>query len=395
MTTKFSISRCLVGVAVGFCFCMAGVAPVAAQQSSSEVTPQVQQLYAQAVSAEHSGDLNAAIAKYREMIRLAPDIAPAYNNLGMLLFNEHNYPAAIPVLAKGLRINPRMGTSVIMLGLAYFEVGQNARAKPLLEEAVNGDPSNADAQISLAHVLLNLGEDQEAIDHLRAYLKIKPRDQQAWYLIGKTYLQLSESALGKVREISPGSPIAHEVAGEIDESMQNYGGAVVQYKKAVSQAPHDPDMMLHLGNVYWVMGKWQSAEVEFKNVLAVAPYDCQARWKLANSILQANGSAETALTNLNQTIKECPNLMQARVDRARALIQLHQQKAALPDLLLAEKKNPDEPMIHFYLAQVYRFEGNTDELKKELNIYAQLQQKSSEATAKRTQEQLNATSAAH
>jgi tetratricopeptide (TPR) repeat protein len=393
MNTKFSFPR---GLAVIVCsFCMWLAAPALAQQPSNEVTPQVQQLYAQAVSAEHSGDLNAAIAKYREMIRLAPDIAPAYNNLGMLLFNEHNYPAAIPVLAHGLQINPRMGTSVIMLGLAYFEVGQNAKAKPLLEEAVQGDPSNADAQISLAHVLLNLGQDGDAITHLRAYLRLHPKDQQAWYVLGKTYLKLSESALGKVRQINPNSSIAHEVAGEIDEGMQNYSGAMVQYQKSVNLAPHDPSALSHLANIYWVMGKWQSAQSGFEKVLTMEPYDCQARWKLANSILQANGPVKTALADLDQSIHECPNLMQAHVDRARALIQEGKQKEALADLVLAEKNTPDEPMIHFYLAQVYRAEGNTAELHKELHTYAQLQQQSNEVTSKRVEEELKLKATAH
>lgn len=395
MNKMFPVSSGLIAIVLGLCFCLATAVPAAAQSSSGEVTPQVQQLYRQAAAAERSGDLATAIAKYRAMIRLAPDIAPAYNNLGMLLFNERKYRAAAPVLAHGLRLNPHMGTSVVMLGLAYFELGENRKAEPLLRKAVEANASNADAQLSLAHVLLNLGRAQEAIVHLRAYLKIKPKDQQAWYLLGKTYLKLSENALGKVREIDPHSFVAHEVAGEIDQSMHNYGGALVQFKKAVGLAPQDPGTHLRLANIYWLMGKWQSAETEFHATLKLAPNDCQARWKLGNSILQANGPAKTALTDLDRSIHECPNLMQAHVDRARALIQLKRQKEALPDLLLAEKRSPDEPMIHFYLASVYRAVGTKDQVQKQLHIYARLQQQNSQATSKRVREELKLKGAAH
>ncbi len=372
-----------------------GGGSASAQRASDSVSSRVEHLYAQAVSAQRSGETAKAIADYRAMIRIAPDVAPAYNNLGMLLFNEHKYHAAVPVLVHGLRVNPHMATSVVMLGLAYFEIGENRKAEPLLEKAVHADSSNADAQLSLAHVLLNLGKKQEAVQHLRSYLRIKPRDQQAWYLLGKTYLQMSENALGKVREINPHSFVAHEVAGEIDQSMKNYDGALLEFKKAVDLAPHDPGTHLRLANVYWLMGKWGSAETEFRSVLALAPNDCRARWKLANSILQSNSSAQKALGNLNRAIRECPNLMQARVDRARALIQLNRQSQALPDLQRAEKAIPDEPMIHFYLASVYRSEGKTKQMRKQMRVYAHLQQQSNAATANRVQEELKLKGAAH
>ena len=56
-------------------------------------------------------------------------------------------------------------------------------------------------------------------------------------MLGKTYLQLSEDALGRINQIDPNSVTAHLVAGEIDESMHNYDGALVEYKKAIDLAP--------------------------------------------------------------------------------------------------------------------------------------------------------------
>ena len=74
-------------------------------QSSDEVTPEVQQLYAQAKAAQQRGDSAAAIEKYRAMIKLAPHLAAAYNNLGMLYFNEHDYTHAAEVLKRGLELH--------------------------------------------------------------------------------------------------------------------------------------------------------------------------------------------------------------------------------------------------------------------------------------------------
>jgi tetratricopeptide (TPR) repeat protein len=368
--------------------------PLLAQSASNEVTPEVQQLYAQAKTAQQNGDDNTAMEKYRQMIRLAPDLAAAYNNLGMLYFNHGEYAKAVPVLERGLHVDPKMGTATALLGLSYFELGQDQKARPVLESALRANPADSNVQMSLAHVLINLGMNQEAIRSLNDYLARNPKDQQAWYLLGKTYLNLSEDALGKVNQIDPNSFVAHEVAGEIDESMHNYDGALVEFKKAVELAPQQAGTHLRLGNVYWVMGKWQSAQDEFRSELAIAPMDCMARWKLANSILAANGSSDEALTNLNQTVTRCPNIMQARVDRARALVKLNRDTEALPDLLLAVKDSPDEPSIHFLLASVYRSQGRAEDAKRELHTYGELQRQASAAVTERANQEISAKSAA-
>ncbi len=380
--------RGLKALIVGVCVAAIFAAPLYPQSSGNEITPAVQRLYTEAKAAQEQGDTAAAIAKYQAMLRLAPHLAPAYNNLGMLYFNQHDYADAVPVLERGLKINADMPTATAMLGLSYFEIGENRKAEPLLRRALRDNPTDDNVQLSLAHVLISLGKNEEAAQGLSAYLGRNPKDQEAWYLLGKTYLQMSEDALAKVNQINPNSYVAHEVAGEIDESMRNYDGALVEFKKAVDLAPQQPGTHLRLGNVYWVMGKWQSAQDEFKSELGIAPTDCIARWKLADSILQANGSNDDALDNLNRSIARCPNLMQARVDRARALIKLNRQREALPDLLLAGKDSPDEPSIHFLLASVYRAEGRMDEAKEQLRMYAELQRKANAATAEMADEEI-------
>jgi tetratricopeptide (TPR) repeat protein len=376
------------------CLSLSAIATYA-QSSDDEVTPQVQALYAQAKAAQQRGDNAEAIEKYRAMLKLAPHLAPAYNNLGMLYFNEHDYEHAAQVLKHGLELNPNMPTASALLGLSYHEIGDHAQAEPLLEAAVRANPNDDNLQMALARDLVDLGKYEAATPYLRSYLERNPKDQQAWYLLGKTYLQLSEDALGKINQIDPNSVTAHIVAGEIDESMHNYDGALVEYKKAADLAPQQPGTHEHMGNTFWVTGKWESAETEFKAELKNNPNNCTARWKLANATLEANGSAEDALSGLNQAIERCPKLMQARVDRARALIKLGRQKEALPDLLMAEQESPKEPSIHFLLSQVYKAGGQTAEAHQELRTYADLQREASEAVAGQASDAISIKSTSH
>jgi tetratricopeptide (TPR) repeat protein len=352
-----------------------------AQQDDSEVTPAVQRLYAEANVSSQNGDVAGAIGKYQEIIKLAPHLAAAYNNLGVLYFNQHDFVHAAEVLKRGLELNADMPTAAAMLGMSYVQLGSNEKAEPLLRKALRANPQDDQIEMMLARMLINEKKLDEAAIHLNNFLERNPKDQQGWYLLGKTYLQMSEDALKKINEIDPNSIVAHEIAGEIDESMHNYDLALVEYKKAVDMDPQRPGTHMHMGDAYWYIGKWQSAQSEFKAEIANDPNNCMARWKLANSMLEANDSSEEALSQLNSSLERCPTLMQARVDRARALVRLGRQPEALPDLLMAEKDSPSEPTIHFLLANVYRTQGKTSEAQEEMRTYGTLQREASAAVA--------------
>jgi tetratricopeptide (TPR) repeat protein len=379
---------------VALVFCSVCAVPRATGQND-EVTPQVQQLYAEAQAAQQRDDTAMAIQKYREMIRLAPHLAPAYNNLGRLYFNQHEYEQAAQVLSHGLKLNPNMPTASAMLGMSYLETGQAEKAEEPLEAALRANPKDAVVQMALAKARIHLHQYEGAVELLKGYTEEHPRDQEAWYLLGKTYLQLSEDSLGKINQIDPNSVVAHEVAGEIDESMHNYDGALVEYKKAIDLAPNQPEPHIHMANAFWSIAKWESAKSEFEAGLVHDPNNCMAHWKLGNAILEANGDASEALSHLNKAVTLCPDLMQARVDRARALIKDGKHADAMTDLIAAEKESPDEPSIHFLLASVYRAQGNTAAAQEETRTYGRLQRRQSEGVAAQANESLDIKSTAH
>jgi predicted Zn-dependent protease len=57
---------------------------------------------------------------------------------------------------------------------------------------LRANPKDALVQITLAKVRITSVKYEGAVDLLKAYTKQNPRDQEAWYLLGNTYLQLSE-----------------------------------------------------------------------------------------------------------------------------------------------------------------------------------------------------------
>jgi tetratricopeptide (TPR) repeat protein len=364
-----------------------GFSPVARPQSEPSANdPKVQDLYGQAKSAEARGDLAAAAASYESLLQISPHLAPAYNNLGALYLKQKEYKKAADVLERGLKVDPKMSSASALLGISLYEMGEYGGARRPLETALRANPKDDNAEYFLANDLMKLNDWDAASIHLHQLAQRQPNNQELWYLLGKVHLKLSEQALGKLNEIDPNSVWVHEVSGEIMESMKNFDGALIEYKKAVELAPQQPGFHYALGNAYWSLQTWDLATQQFQQELAIDPSNCLAQWKLGNIILEQHLDADEALGDVNKALATCPNLVQARVDRARAFLKLERNDDAMKDLVLAEQSNPEEPSIHFLLAQAYRAVGRPKDAQTEMGIFSKLEESNRAAVAERAKQ---------
>lgn len=369
-----------------FSFAIAQATP--GQSNADANDERVQKLYSQAKSAEARGDLAAAAANYESLLQIAPRLGPAYNNLGSLYLRQREYKKAADILEKGLKIDPKMFSAAALLGISRYEMGDYAGARASLEAALRGNPKDNNAELILANDLIKLGELDLAAEHLRRLSERQPGNQEIWYLLGKVHMKLSEQALSKLNEIDPNSVWVHEISGEIMESMKNYDGALIEYKKAVEMAPEQAGTHYLLGNAYWSLSMWDAATEQFRAELVNAPMNCQAQWKLGNIVLEQHASPEEALADVEKALAICPNLMAARVDRARALMKLDRPAEALNDLEAAEKSDPAEASTHFLLSQTYRALGRTQEAQAEMKLFSKLEESSRAASAERAKQVL-------
>jgi len=346
----------------------------------------VQKLYAEAKSAEAAGDVRNAISKYQEMLKLAPRLGAAYNNLGLLYFKQRDFEKAAITLQEGLAVDPKMPSASALLGISFYQLGKYSEARAPLEKALRANPDDNNAELFLARSLVRLEDHRSAAEHLQNLARRQPDNQEIWYLLGQVYMRLSEQSLAKMNAIDPNSVLAHEMSGEIMASMKNYDGAVVEFKKAIEIAPEQAGTHYELANAYWNLGDWDAASAEFQAELANDPHNCMAKWKLGNILLEQNSRPDEALADTDDALSTCPTLTQARVDRARALLKLNRNQDALPDLEAAVKASPEEPTIHFFLAQAYRALGRAQDAKLEMQAFSKLEENARAATAERARQ---------
>jgi len=346
----------------------------------------IDELRSQIAAAQARGDTAAVARGYEEMIKVAPRFGPAYNNLGALYVRQGNFQRAAEVLKKGLQVDPKMTSANALLGVSLYELGRFAEAKPNLEEALRANPSDANIELFLANDLTKIGEFEAAAEHFQRVSAKQPGDQHLLYLLAKVYMQLGQQALAKMNAIDPNSVWAHEISGELMESMKNYDGAIAEYKKAVEAAPKQPGPHYKLADVYWSTSQWDNAAEHFRAELDNDPKNCMAQWKLGNILVQQSVRPEEALADVDKALSMCPNLAEARADRGKIMLLLHRNEEAITDLQTAAKQTPDDASVHFLLARAYRAVGRQEDAQFEMKIFSALEEKTRKATAERAQE---------
>ena len=125
-----------------------------ARLGAQDVSPQVQQLYTEAQQAQQSQNVAVAEQRYKRILQLAPNLGPAYNNLGRIYFNQGQYRQAIDTLTRGLAVAPDMAPAQVMLGASLLQIGNAHDAVPHLEAAVAALPDDRFARVTLVRSLI-------------------------------------------------------------------------------------------------------------------------------------------------------------------------------------------------------------------------------------------------
>ena len=109
-----------------------------------------------------------AIGAYRDSIRWAPDLADAYNGLGMTLRLENKISEALAALRTALQLDPAFVDARFNLAITLWMNGEPAEATHQMQQVVRQQPDHALAHERLAIWSYYAGEAQAAWRHVRA-----------------------------------------------------------------------------------------------------------------------------------------------------------------------------------------------------------------------------------
>src|SRR4051794_35045781 len=95
--------------------------PVARAQG--DLRHQIESHYERAQAALAANELDKAINEFRAILKLDPQNAEVYGNLGMIAYRSGKYEEAKDAFARALRIKPQLADAKAFLGLSEIGVG--------------------------------------------------------------------------------------------------------------------------------------------------------------------------------------------------------------------------------------------------------------------------------
>jgi protein O-mannosyl-transferase len=167
------------------------------------------------------GEVDEAIAYYRQTLELKPDYAPADHGLGIARAQKGELDAAIADYQRALKIDPGYADAHNDLGNAWFRKGDVDAAMIQYQETLRLNPQNAEAQNNLAIALIQKGRMDEAITHFGLALQINPQNAEAQNNLG--YLLLEN---GREDEAIKRFQLALEVQSDYPQAQNNLAWAL-------------------------------------------------------------------------------------------------------------------------------------------------------------------------
>jgi Tfp pilus assembly protein PilF len=136
---------------------------------------QAEHYFARAYEAQMKGDLDGAIALYRQSIAAVPT-AEAHTFLGWTFSFKGDYQAAIRECRTAIQIDPEFGNPYNDIGSYLIKLGRLEDAIPWLRRAMTArryEPRHY-PHVNLARVFARQGKVHEAIAELKEALGIEP-----------------------------------------------------------------------------------------------------------------------------------------------------------------------------------------------------------------------------
>lgn len=119
-----------------------------------------EQLVIEGLQAQTAGDVDTAVDKYEEAIRVDSTNALAHYDLGTALQAQGDTPGAIDAFKAAARLDPSMTAAFYNLGILFTDSDPEV-AVEYYRQAISADATNANAHINLGFLLRTLGQTAE------------------------------------------------------------------------------------------------------------------------------------------------------------------------------------------------------------------------------------------
>jgi tetratricopeptide (TPR) repeat protein len=208
-----------------------GAGPANTEEAAKQEAA-IRAAFEEGVTLSSAGKPDEAIAKFNEVIAIAPKCASCYANIGSIHLKAQKYDEAEKSYKQALEVDPNLGAAYTGLMNVYnaqrkFDLAeQMATEAAKLSGGAEGGGGNPDALYNQGVVQWNANKFPEAQAAFEAAVKADPNHAEAHFMLGKVYInlgKLAESAqeFETYLKLAPGGPNAKEAQTNYD-ALKSY-----------------------------------------------------------------------------------------------------------------------------------------------------------------------------
>jgi predicted O-linked N-acetylglucosamine transferase (SPINDLY family) len=255
--------------------------------------------------------LDEAMVAYRQAIRLKPDYAEAYSNLGKASKDLGQLDEAIAFYRQAIRLKPDLAEAHNNLGNALEGKGQLEEAIAAHRQAIGLKPDYAEAHNNLGNALAAKEQLDQAIASYREAIRLKPDYPQAHNNLGIALKGIGrlDEAMACYRQaigIDPGYAEAHSNLGNALSEMVQLEEAIASYRQAIRLKPELAQVHSNLGNALKDAERLDEAIASYRQAIRLKPGFAEAHSNLGNALARI-GRLDEAIASHQQAIRLEPD----------------------------------------------------------------------------------------
>ena len=236
------------------------------------------------------------MVRFRAVVEIDPDNAPAYSNIGATLHHLDRPEEALASFERALALDPtlesvRTGRSgaqarlhrdpeyeeALERGRTRLEEGRLEEALAATRTALGKRPDAVEANVNLSAVLIAMGRVADAEDSLRRASRSDPGNLDILQNLGeslrmqKRYEEAVE-IYARIIESNPDLPLTHAALGDALLRLQRYDEAIAALERALALAPDAsfaPSLHVLAGQSELAAGRPGAALESFDRALAI------------------------------------------------------------------------------------------------------------------------------
>jgi tetratricopeptide (TPR) repeat protein len=315
-----------------------------------------------------------AIPELEAVLATDPTNLDAQANLGVLLFFQQNYSAAVPYLRQAVAQDPGLSKIHALLGLAEQYLGKIDDARTDLEAAVPQltEPAiRVQAGLTLIEIDAASQNLTKAADVVALLREVAPTDPRVLYTAYRIATKQAGEAMLSLSLVAPDSAQMHQAMAQELERAREIPGAIANLRKAAELDPLLPDIHYELAEALSLADDAKDraeAESQYKLALEQNPRDARSAVALGN-LAREHGDLTVADGYYRKAFAIDAHLPEAAIALANVDIDNEDFAAAASKLEQVLQDDPTNILAHYQLSGVYRRLGRPEDAKRELDAF--------------------------